>query len=142
MLHDIGKLGVPSAILDKPGKLTDQEFALLKHHPADTHRILSRSAAFADVVELAARHHEKLDGSGYHRGLPGDQLTQSERVLCVADIYEALAAKRPYRKDLTDGEVFDILGSMAAKGAVYPASVDACRAFVHKTGFECYQVAA
>jgi HD-GYP domain-containing protein (c-di-GMP phosphodiesterase class II) len=97
LLHDIGKLAVSNQVLDKPGKLTDEEFAQIKAHPRQTLAILSRASCFAPIAELAANHHEKLDGSGYHRGLGAGQLTPDMRILAVADIYEALTAHRPYR---------------------------------------------
>lgn len=141
LLHDIGKLGVSNTILDKPGKLTDQEFGVLKKHPDHTRTILRRSPVFAPFTELAARHHEKLDGSGYHRGLDASQLTQADRILCVADIYEALAAKRPYRTDMSEGQVFDILDSMAGT-KICAESVEALRLFLDSSGFKPYQIAA
>lgn len=141
LLHDIGKLGVSNAILDKPGKLTDDEFDALKAHPRHTQKILARSVCFHNITELAARHHEKLDGSGYHRGLDASRLTQADRVLVVADIYEALAAKRPYRKDMEEGKVFEILDSMAGT-KICADSVAALRVFLDQSGFKPYQLAA
>ncbi len=141
LLHDIGKLGVSNAILDKPGKLTDAEFGELKKHPRYTQEILSRSVCFAPIVSLAARHHEKLDGSGYHTGLTARDLTLPERILGVADMYEALAAKRPYRKDLSEGEVFEIMGRQAGT-KICAESLEALRVFLDKTGFVPYLVAA
>lgn len=141
LLHDIGKLGVSNTILDKPGKLTDREFTVLKKHPEHTLMILSRSACFAPITELAARHHEKLDGSGYHRGLDASRLTQADRILCVADMYEALAARRPYRTDLSEGEVFDIMDKQAGT-KICAESVAALRTFLDRSGFKPYQVAA
>jgi putative nucleotidyltransferase with HDIG domain len=100
LLHDIGKLAVSNTILDKPGKLTDEEFRAIQTHPVYTLRILERAPCFADFAELAANHHEKLDGTGYPRRLTGEALDLPMRVLAVADIYEALTAKRPYRDPL------------------------------------------
>ncbi len=97
LLHDIGKLAVSNKILDKPGKLSAEEFVAIKTHPTYTLRILGRAPCFAEFAELAANHHEKLDGTGYPRGLRADVLDLPMRVLAVADIYEALTAKRPYR---------------------------------------------
>ena len=109
LVHDIGKLGVSNTILDKPAKLDPAELAEMRRHPFYTQQILSRVDGFRDMADLAASHHEKLDGTGYHRGLKGDQLSQSARVLLVADMYEALSAKRPYRADLTPDAVLAIL---------------------------------
>lgn len=141
LLHDIGKLGVSNSILDKPGKLTNEEFTALKSHPRHTHKILARSVCFQDITELAARHHEKLDGSGYYRGMDGSHLSQADRILVVADIYEALAAKRPYRKDMNDGQVFDILDGMAGT-KICAESVCALRTYLDESGFQPYQLAA
>ena len=97
LLHDIGKLAISNRILDKPGKLTDEEFATIRSHPARSLEVLERAPCFAGLAALAANHHEKLDGSGYPRGLTADVLDLPMRVLAVADIYEALTADRPYR---------------------------------------------
>ena len=97
MLHDIGKLGIPNTILDKPAKLTDEEFARIKLHPSYTASILAGIPAFAGFAEIAAAHHERLDGRGYHRGFPSADLPVSARALAAADVFEALTADRPYR---------------------------------------------
>ncbi|MBJ7332083.1 MAG: HD domain-containing protein [Solirubrobacteraceae bacterium] len=110
LLHDIGKLAVSNQVLDKPGKLDADEFAQIKRHPEQTLAILSRAACFAPIAELAANHHEKLDGSGYHRGLTGDVLTEDMRILAVADIYEALTADRPYRDGMPIEKALSIIG--------------------------------
>jgi HD-GYP domain-containing protein (c-di-GMP phosphodiesterase class II) len=109
LLHDIGKLGISNLILDKPGPLTADERAAVDKHPALTEEILTRVAAFSAIAGVAAAHHEKLDGSGYHRGLSGDQLTPAARVLAVADIYEALTAHRPYRPAMDSGEALALI---------------------------------
>ena len=102
-LHDIGKLGISNRILDKPGRLTDGEFAKVRQHPRLTHDILSRVAPFRGIAEIAANHHEKLDGSGYHRGLTAESLDVSSRILAVADVYDALTQARPYRDAMPRG---------------------------------------
>ena len=109
LLHDIGKLSVPNSILDKPGRLTPEEWECVKKHPFYTHQILARIPTFATITEIASSHHEKLDGSGYHRGMRGDDLCRSMRILAVADMYEALSAKRVYREALNHDEVMRIL---------------------------------
>jgi putative nucleotidyltransferase with HDIG domain len=110
LLHDIGKLGVSNRILDKPGKLDEDEWAAVRRHPTWTLEILQRIPAFADLAEVAANHHEKLDGSGYGRGLTGGELTLEARILAVADIAEALTAARPYRESLPIEKVLAIMG--------------------------------
>ena len=109
LLHDIGKLAVSNQILDKPGKLTDEEFRAIKTHPVHTLRILERAPCFAELADLAANHHEKLDGSGYPRSLDACDLDLPMRVLAVADIYEALTADRPYRPPLPPEEALGII---------------------------------
>ncbi len=100
LLHDIGKLAISNRILDKPDKLTDDEFRAIQTHPVHTLRILERAPCFAPLADLAANHHEKLDGSGYPRSLEACHLDLPMRVLAVADVYEALTADRPYRGPL------------------------------------------
>ena len=97
LLHDIGKLGVSNRILDKPGRLDEEEWTAMRRHPEYTLRILRRVPVFETLAELAASHHERMDGRGYHRGLRAGELPLSHRVLVVADVFEALTADRPYR---------------------------------------------
>jgi putative nucleotidyltransferase with HDIG domain len=109
LLHDIGKLSVSNAILDKPGKLTEEEWQMVRKHPRHSLEILKRIPSFGDLSEIAASHHEKLDGSGYFRHMNASQLSLPARILTVADIYDALAAKRPYRDALPLEQVFTIM---------------------------------
>lgn len=141
LLHDIGKLGVSNLILDKPGPLTHQEMISMRRHTAYTHSILERVGAFRSLAELAASHHERLDGSGYHRGVGADQLSVPARILCVSDMYEALAARRPYREDPTEDEVFDILNRHAGTG-ICPEVLSALTEFLARTGFTPIRLAA
>jgi HD-GYP domain-containing protein (c-di-GMP phosphodiesterase class II) len=97
LLHDVGKLAISNRILDKPGRLTDAEFAKIREHPRITGEVLARIPGFSHLVALASAHHERLDGRGYPFGLRGDELTLPMRVLAVADVYEALTSERPYR---------------------------------------------
>jgi putative nucleotidyltransferase with HDIG domain len=109
LLHDIGKLGVSNRVLDKPGKLTNEEFAAIRRHPEWTEQILRRVSRFDEIASVAAAHHEKLDGSGYHRGLRGDVLGRSARILAVADIFEAMTAERPYRAAMPVEQALDLM---------------------------------
>jgi HD-GYP domain-containing protein (c-di-GMP phosphodiesterase class II) len=109
LLHDVGKLGVPNSILDKPGKLTAQEWESIRLHPYYTQRILEQISGFQHLAFIASTHHEKLDGSGYHRNLRGSQLPVESRALAVADIFDALSSKRAYRGALPLEEVFEIM---------------------------------
>ena len=124
LLHDIGKLGVSNLILDKPGRLTDDERAAIELHPVHTRELLTRVEPFRELADDAAAHHEKLDGSGYPLGLAADELSSTARILAVADVFEAMTARRPYREPLPaeialgefereDGRRFDV-GCVAA----------------------------
>ncbi len=109
LLHDLGKLGVPNLILEKPGKLTGEEWETVRRHPEWTAKVLSGLPALARVKEIAAAHHEKLNGTGYWRGLSSDRLDLPQRVLAVADIWDALTANRPYRDGMTPEQALAIL---------------------------------
>lgn len=109
LLHDIGKLSVSSLILDKPGALTDEEFAAVRKHPALSGEILRRVGPFAQLADVAAAHHERLDGSGYPAGLRGQELTQPMRILAVADVFEALTADRPYRSAMPAPDALELM---------------------------------
>lgn len=109
LLHDIGKLGVPNTILDKAAALDEEEFAVIRRHPVLSLRILSPVAIFGRVAEIAACHHERLDGKGYFRGLTGESLGLSARVVAVADVYEALTAARPYRAAMSPEEALRVI---------------------------------
>lgn len=109
LLHDIGKLGVSNRILDKPGKLTDEEFGEIRNHPRWTWEILKRVSAFNGFARQAAQHHERLDGRGYPWQMEASQLGLLSRVLAVADVYEALTADRPYRAGMAVPTVLDIM---------------------------------
>ncbi len=130
LLHDIGKLSVPNSILEKPGKLTADEWECVRKHPYYTYAILGRVAGFQDLAEIAAAHHEKLDGSGYYRGLKAEQLSLPARILAVADIYDALAADRPYRSALPLEKVFDIL----RRDTPHALDADCVEALIHSIG--------
>ena len=109
LLHDIGKLGVSSRILDKNGPLDPEERMAVARHPLHTWEILRRVSGFADFARQAAAHHERLDGTGYPWNLDGAELDVPSRVLAVADVYEALTADRPYRPGMSVEDAFRIL---------------------------------
>jgi putative nucleotidyltransferase with HDIG domain len=115
LLHDIGKLSVSNAILEKPGKLTGGEWEAVKKHPYYTLEVLKRVPGFEELSEVAASHHEKLDGTGYFRGWGAERMSRPARMLVVADIFDALAARRPYREALPVETVFGILEKDAPK---------------------------
>ena len=109
LLHDIGKLAVSNTILDKPGKLTDEEFAAVKMHPVHSAEILRGVSLFEAIALIAEGHHERLDGRGYPHGLKGDAIGRDTRIVTVADIFDALTADRPYRKAMTVSQALAIL---------------------------------
>jgi putative nucleotidyltransferase with HDIG domain len=115
LLHDIGKLGVPNSILDKPARLEASEFEVIRRHPELSLRILSPVPAFAAVAEMAACHHERLDGRGYFRGLTEPELSMGARIVAVADVYEALTANRPYRPAMPREAALAILREEAGR---------------------------
>ena len=97
LVHDLGRVGVENGIWDKPGPLGASEWERVRLHPYYTGRILARCSALASVVGPASSHHERLDGSGYHRSLAGDALSLEDRILAAADVFAALGAERPHR---------------------------------------------
>jgi putative nucleotidyltransferase with HDIG domain len=97
LLHDVGKIGIPPAVLDKPGELDDAEMALIRAHPVVGARILQPILAFEDVIGIVRHHHERFDGTGYPDRLAGARIPFLARVLAVADVYDALVSRRPYR---------------------------------------------
>ena len=111
LLHDIGKMAIPNEILQKSTELTPAEWKTVRAHPAHTFRILNPVRGFGELSEVAASHHERLDGSGYYRGLTADRLSMEARILIVADVFDALMAKRPYREGVPRELVLHILRS-------------------------------
>lgn len=117
-LHDIGKFIVPSTILEKPGKLTKEEFSLIKSHVYYTKLILKQIEGIEDIAEWAGNHHEKLNGKGYPERLDDKSLTKEDQVIAFADIFQALTEDRPYRKGLAPNKAIDIMMDMAEKGYI------------------------
>ncbi|MDX7952473.1 HD domain-containing phosphohydrolase [Lichenihabitans sp. Uapishka_5] len=109
LLHDIGKLGVSNAILDKNGPLDATEWQAMRGHAGFSETILGRVPAFADLARIGGGHHERLDGTGYPRGLKGDAIAPETRIVAVADVFDALTADRPYRGAMPVPDAFDIL---------------------------------
>lgn len=101
LLHDLGKLGVPNSILDKPGRLSESELVVIRRHPADSQRILERVGPFRDFAGVAGAHHERMDGRGYHGARRAGDLPLEARILATADPFEALTASRPYRDGMS-----------------------------------------
>ncbi|MGJ5819419.1 HD-GYP domain-containing protein [Paludibaculum fermentans] len=130
LLHDLGKLSVPNSILEKPVALTADEWAIVKRHPFHSEAILKRIEGFEQIAIVAGAHHERLDGTGYFRGVKAEQLSMPARILAVADVFDALAAKRPYREAIPLDEVFSMMrrdAPHALDGACVEALVESQR---------------
>ncbi|MBN2268390.1 MAG: PocR ligand-binding domain-containing protein [Acholeplasmataceae bacterium] len=100
LMHDIGKITIPDRILDKPGKLTDEEWVIMKTHTINGYHILRSADKYSKLAEYALTHHERWDGKGYPNGLKEEEIPLFSRVICICDAYEAMTADRPYRKAL------------------------------------------
>ena len=120
LLHDVGKICVPDAILDKPGRLTADEVAIIQRHPAQGVSIVEPLHSMKDVIPLIRWHHERCDGRGYPDGLRGDEIPLLVRILSVADVYDALSSKRPYRDAIPHRECLRLLSENASKGGLDP----------------------
>lgn len=116
LLHDIGKLRQPDELLDKPGKLTPEEYSHIQRHSFDTYSILKNIKGLEKVTQWAALHHERADGSGYPYHLHTEGLAIEARIVAVADVFQALAQKRPYREPLQPDEIMEILNEMVDDG--------------------------
>jgi len=124
LLHDIGKLRVPDEILEKPGKLTETEFKAIKRHSFDTYNILKNIKGFEQIAQWASDHHERVDGGGYPYHKVESRLSLEARIIAVADVFQSLAQKRPYREALSPIEILDILIQQADTGHLDKAIVN------------------
>ncbi len=115
LLHDIGKLGVPDAILLKPAKLTAQEWTIMRHHPVYSYELLSPIAYLRPAIDIPYCHHEKWDGNGYPRQLKGEQIPLAGRIFAIIDVWDALRSNRPYRAALPEAEVRQYLIEQSGK---------------------------
>ncbi len=114
LLHDLGKSEIPLEVLNKPGKLDDDEFALMKQHTLFGFKILKEKDAFNDeIMKGVLQHHEKMNGKGYPLGLSGDAISKYARVLAVADIYDALVTERPYKKGFPKRDALEMILGMS-----------------------------
>ncbi|MCS7231515.1 MAG: HD domain-containing phosphohydrolase, partial [Elusimicrobiota bacterium] len=140
ILHDIGKIGIPDNILLKPEKFTQQEYEIMKTHVEIAKDILSKlhlPEEYKDIIFIATTHHEFLNGSGYPKGLKGEQIPLLSRILCIADIYDALVSyDRPYKPACSVEEAIKILYEMAQEGKIDKQIIDI---FVSKKLYETEQ---
>ncbi|HET8524319.1 MAG TPA: HD domain-containing phosphohydrolase, partial [Thermomicrobiales bacterium] len=124
-IHDLGRVGVSNVIWEKPGSLTIGEWERVRLHPYFTERILNRLSALNSITAVAALHHERLDGGGYHRGVPATMQPLPARILATADVYQAMIAARPHRPALSEDEAAAALRDEAAAGRLDRDAVNA-----------------
>ena len=125
LIHDIGKIGIPTEILSKPTKLSDIEFSLIKEHPQIGHDILKSNDFSHPIAQIILQHHERLNGSGYPNNLKGDKILPEAKIIAVADVIEAMSSHRPYRPALGNDKALEEISQN--KGILYdPDIVDAC----------------
>ena len=135
LLHDIGKLQVPEAILNKPGRLTDEEFAVIRTHPQKGVDLLAHLGGFERELPIVLGHHERMDGKGYPEGLSGEQIPLEARILAVCDVYDALVSLRPYREPWTHERA--IAQIVSERGTAFdPACTDALVAVLDEAATE------
>jgi PAS domain S-box-containing protein len=113
VLHDIGMMGIPDSILLKPGPLTDADWEIVRRHPQHAHDLLSTINYLRSAIDIPYCHHEKWDGTGYPRGLAGNQIPLSARIFAVVDVWDALRSNRPYRRAQTDAEARDCIRKLS-----------------------------
>jgi HD-GYP domain-containing protein (c-di-GMP phosphodiesterase class II) len=135
LLHDLGKLSVSNRVLDKPDPLSELELDRIHRHPLLIEQILAPIPALAPLATLASAHHERLDGSGYPRGLSGDRLTMPMRVLAVADVYEALVSDRPYRSAHPSADALELM-RRDVPARLDPDAFAALRRLLHHWSFD------
>ncbi|RHW76928.1 HD-GYP domain-containing protein [Colwellia sp. RSH04] len=124
-LHDIGKIKIPDEILNKPGKLTDEEFTVMKTHANHSIDIIKKTPGISKLaLEVAALHHEKLDGNGYPFKVPGDKISKYGRMIAICDIFDALTATRVYKKGFSHNKAFAILRELGQKNHLDAKLVD------------------
>jgi putative two-component system response regulator len=116
IVHDIGKVVVPDAVLLKPGPLDDDEWQMMRRHAEAGERICAPLQSFQDVLPIIRHHHERFDGSGYPDGLVGSAIPLTARVLQVVDVYDALTMKRPYKRAFTSAETLDLMADEVRRG--------------------------
>lgn len=135
LIHDIGKIGIPTSILSKPGKLLKEEFALIKTHPEQGRSIIADLEMPWPILEMVIQHHERIDGSGYPFGLSDKEICIEAKIIAVADTYEAITSHRPYRPSLGYKMALSVINKNA--GPLYDkAAVEACTKLIIEDDFE------
>jgi putative two-component system response regulator len=124
LLHDIGKISIPDVILNKPDRLTPEEFAVIKRHPMEGVRIVEPLRSLQSTLPLIRWHHERLNGTGYPDGLTGERIPVLARLLAVADVYDALVSERPYRPAMDAAKCMRVMRADAAAGGLDPELVE------------------
>lgn len=138
-IHDIGKITVPTDILSKPGKLSDLEYALIKEHPQKGYEVLRNYEMPWPIAEIVYQHHERLNGTGYPRGLKGSEIAMEACIICVADVVEAMMSHRPYRAGLGVEAALDEI--IKNRGVFYhPDAVDSCVALFKEHGYQLVEL--
>ena len=115
LLHDIGKIGIPDNVLNKPGRLNDAEYEIIKKHTTIGYDILKEITMIDHIADGANYHHERYDGKGYNNGLKGQEIPLAARIICVADAFDAMYSKRSYRNNLAKDYILDELEQCAGK---------------------------
>jgi putative nucleotidyltransferase with HDIG domain len=115
LLHDIGKIGIPAKLLDKPDILNDEEYETIRNHPAIGGKILEPIEVYKSIKPLVEQHHERYDGKGYPFGLKGSEIELGARILCLADVYDALISQRPYRDGWVKEKVLSFIADNKGK---------------------------
>jgi energy-coupling factor transport system substrate-specific component len=113
LMHDIGKIGIPESVLNKPGKLTDEEYEIMKQHTVLGYNALKDISIMPEIAVGAGAHHERWDGKGYPRGIKGDEIPRVAQVIAVADTFDAMYSTRPYRKRMPFEKVVSIIRDAA-----------------------------
>lgn len=135
LIHDLGKISIPSEILSKPGRITDIEFSLIKNHPQAGYNILKRVKFPWPIAQIVLQHHERINGSGYPSGLSGEKIVIEAKILSVADVVEAISSHRPYRPALGIDKALEEISKN--RGILYdPKVVDACIKLFKEKGFK------
>jgi len=139
LIHDVGKVSIPTEILNKPSRLTDSEFALIKRHPEVFYKSIKNIDFPVKVADIILQHHERVNGSGYPKGLKDDQILIEAKIVSVADVVESMSYKRPYRDALGLDKAIEELSKN--EGQLYePEVVEVCKKLLKEDGFKFEEI--